>query len=228
MRLPSLSVVFPFLNDAGSLEWLLERARRAAADVSERHEIVVIDDGSRVDEAAALDRVPGVRVVRHARNLGYGAAVARGIRETRLEWVFYTDADGQYDPDELRGLVELLTRDPAATFVNGYKRRRDDPAHRVLLGAAYRELARALWRLPIRDVNCDFRLINGRLARGLRLSAAGGAFGLELVCAARRAGARFAEVPVHHYARRHGRSEFFRAPRLWRFAAELARLAGGA
>jgi glycosyltransferase involved in cell wall biosynthesis len=227
-KLPGITVFFPYLDDSPAIAALLESARACAAGCAERVELVVIDDGSRAEEAAALDREAarfGARAVHHPRNLGYGAAIRRGISESTQPWVFYTDGDGQYDPAELARLVDAWRRDPSLDFINGVKGARRDSAARRLLGAGYRLLARKAFGCPLSDVNCDFRLMSGPLVRGLKLTAGGGGVGLELALEAKKAGARFGEVPVTHLPRRHGASAFFRPRGLGQLAADLARRA---
>ena len=225
-KLPSLTVFFPYLNDSPAVGGLLDRAAAAARGCAERHELLVVDDGSSPEEAALLDVEAarrGARVVRHERNLGYGAAIRRGLSEARCEWVFYTDGDGQYDPAELERLVDLWRADPSFDFLNGRKLFRSDPFSRRLLGGGYRLLARAVLGAPISDVNCDFRLIKTSLLRRLALASEGGGVGLELTRAAAKAGARFAETGVAHLPRRYGRSEFFRPRGLLQLARDLGR-----
>jgi len=230
MRLPSLSIFFPYLNDGAVVAGLLEASHRIAPEVAERFEVLVVDDGSHPEETRSLDRIaaayPTVRVLRHGRNRGYGAAIRSGIARSSMEWIFYTDGDGQYDPLDLRLLWRRWQEDQASDIVNGYKLNRSDTRLRIVLGEAYRRLARGLCGLPIRDVNCDFRLLRGSLARGLTLRSQGGAIGLELVLAAQARGARFSEVGVRHHPRLSGASAFFTPHGLWQFARELVWLGG--
>ena len=80
-----------------------------------------------------------------------------GFANATKELVFYTDGDAQYDIDELAKLMPLLTAE--VDVVNGYKLKRSDSKRRIVLGALYKFLARLLFGLPIRDVDCDFRLL---------------------------------------------------------------------
>jgi glycosyltransferase involved in cell wall biosynthesis len=207
------------------MDGLLRAARAAALEAAESFEILVIDDGSRLDEAQALDRMaascPEVRVIHHDRNRGYGAAIRRGIAESRMGWVFYTDGDGQYDPGDIRLLWRSWQAAPDADMFNGYKLKRHDPWPRVWLGEIYRRLARGLFALPIRDVDCDFRLMRGEFVRSLPLRCSGGGVGLELVRCAQARGARFIEAAIPHHPRRSGRSEFFTLRRVAQLAREM-------
>ncbi|HEX6324287.1 MAG TPA: glycosyltransferase, partial [Vicinamibacterales bacterium] len=145
-------------------------------------------------------------------NRGYGGALRSGFAAATKELVFYTDGDGQYDVRELPLLVMLMSSD--TDFVNGVKMKRQDPAYRVHVGNLHQFLMRWVFWLPIRDVDCDFRLIRRRILERIELRSTSGSICVELVKHAQRAGAEFREVSVHHYARKFGASQFFRPGRI--------------
>ncbi len=153
------------------------------------------------------------------RNMGYGAALRTGFAASRKDLVFYTDGDGQYGPKELAVLLPLMTRE--IDFVNGIKMSRKDPTYRIMLGNWYSLLARWLFWLPIYDVDCDFRLLRRSLLNKLTLTSNSGAICVELVKKAQLVGARFRQVSVRHYERKHGNSQFFQVRRLYSTLTEL-------
>jgi glycosyltransferase involved in cell wall biosynthesis len=184
-----------------------------------------VDDGSADTSGEVIDSLAAsydkVRVVRHDRNRGYGAALRSGIRTSTKDWVFYTDSDGQYDVEDLRRLHALSG---TADVVNGFKTGRSDAWYRRLLGSAYNRLVRLTFAIPIRDVDCDFRLMRGDLVRSLDLRSEGGAICVELVKELEAAGAVFEETPVGHYPRVEGRSQFFRLRNLLVMMREIVAL----
>ncbi|HXK04063.1 MAG TPA: glycosyltransferase family 2 protein [Verrucomicrobiae bacterium] len=227
VRFPSLSVFFPAYNDAPSLPGLLART----FDVLEAHvadyEVIVIDDGSRDKTGEVLEQLrrqyaPWMRVMTHEQNRGYGGALRSGFGAAIKDWVFYTDGDGQYDPAELPRLLELVH--PETGLVNGYKLERHDPAHRIWLGSTYNFCARLLFRIRIRDIDCDYRLIRRDLLERIHLTSTSGTICVELVRKLELTGCGVAEVGVHHYPRLHGRSQFFRIRSLLKTLLELVRL----
>ena len=223
---PSITAFFPAFNDEATIAQMVTDALEVLVTLTDDYEVIVVDDGSTDGTARVLEdlvrRLPHVRVVRHPGNRGYGAALASGFRHARKDLVFYTDGDGQYDVRELARLMPLMTADVAG--VNGYKLGRADARHRVVLGEIYRRLARRLFGLPIRDVDCDFRLLRRQAAQQTELRSASGVVCIELISTLHRAGCRLAEVGVHHYPRRHGRSQFFTLRRVGRTAFDFALL----
>lgn len=222
----SVSAFFPCFNDALTIGALVESVDRTLAELGIDHEVIVVDDGSSDDSAATLDRlrasVPALRVVRHDHNRGYGAALRSGFAAATREWVFYTDGDGQYDPTEVRSL--LARAGPDVDVVQGWKIERHDPMARRIVGRVYHHAVKRLFGLGVRDTDCDFRLIRRSLLERAHLRHSSGVICVEMLRKFRDAGARIAEVPVHHYPRPHGRSQFFRFARVTRSLVDVARL----
>jgi glycosyltransferase involved in cell wall biosynthesis len=204
--LPGLTIVLPCLNEAENLAETLKAACAAAACCAQRYEIVVVDDGSS-DETWEIandfaEVGSRIRLVMHASNLGYGAALRSGIAAARMPWVLLIDADLQYD------IGELATCLPAAAWADLVVGRRIEPQDTTIrraADAAWRRLLYTLLRLPARDVTCGFRLARLDLLVRLELRASGGLIGAELLVKTRAAGARIAEAPVHHRVRVAGR-----------------------
>ncbi len=224
--LPGLSVFFPAYNDAPSLPRLIPQAFDVAARLTEDFEIIIVNDGSKDNSEEVLAELsrrlgPRLRVVRHAVNQGYGGAVRSGFRAAAKDWVFYTDGDGQYDLTELPRLVEALG--PGVGLVNGYKSSRNDVFYRVWIGKIYLRTVRRLFRLQIRDVDCDFRLVKRSLLDGFALESTSGTICVELVRKLQDTGCGIVEIPVRHLPRLHGRSQFFRP---WNLVKSLWQLAG--
>ena len=226
-KFPTLSVFFPAYNDAPSLPELLRRTFTVLEQHVADYEVIVINDGSRDKTAEVLQHLeqehrPFLRTVTHPHNRGYGAALRSGFAAATKEWVFYTDGDGQYDPSELPRLLELVR--PDTGLVNGYKVERRDPAHRVWIGSTYNFCARLLFRIRIRDIDCDYRLIRRDLLERIQLTSTSGTICVELVRKLELTGCGVVETGVRHYPRLHGRSQFFRVKSLLKTLLELLRL----
>jgi len=222
-----ISAFFPAYNDGPSLPGLLRRAFAALERATDDFEVIVVNDGSRDDTAAVLERMqaelgPRLRIVTHETNRGYGGALRSGFAAATKDLVFYTDGDGQYDPAEIHLLLEKWG--PEVGLVNGYKTLRQDPWHRVFIGQVYNRVARFLFGIRIRDIDCDFRLIRRALVENVHLESTSGTICVELVRKIEMTGCGVAEAPVSHYPRLHGRSQFFRWRSLLTTARQFARL----
>jgi glycosyltransferase involved in cell wall biosynthesis len=214
----SVSVFYPCYNDWGTMGsmvlFTLQTVKRLGLD----YDFTIVDDGSsgqtRELLAAIRERFPEVQVVTHERNRGYGGALRTGFSSGAKEWIFYTDGDAQYDVRELEML--LGRAGPEVDIVQGYKIARGDPLHRKIIGRIYHWGVRVAFGLPFRDVDCDFRLIRRRVFDKVTLHHDSGVICVEMMTKIHRAGFRWVEVPVHHYQRSHGKSQFFNVSRIAR------------
>lgn len=211
MKIKSLSIFFPAYNDSQSIPRLIDRANFVAKNITNDYEIIVINDGSKDDTKNILEklqkRYKKLEAINHSKNLGYGAALHSGFKNSKKEWIFYTDGDGQYDPKDL--LLLLKNSNPYIDVVNGYKLGRSDNFVRKILGKFYNFSLHIFYPIPIRDIDCDFRLIRRSKINNIMLNSSGGSVCLELILKLQKNGARFAEVGVHHYKRKYGYSHFF-------------------
>jgi glycosyltransferase involved in cell wall biosynthesis len=220
---PSITVFFPAYNDGGTIASMVLEALTTCARVTRDYEVIVVDDASQDYTPDLLDALAAqyshLKVIHHRQNRGYGGALRSGFASASKELIFYTDGDAQYDPRELVVLLARLT--PAVDVVQGYKIARQDPLFRIIIGKLYHWTAKGMFGLRVRDTDCDFRLIRKSALERITLESTSGTICVELVRKLQDSGARFVEVPVHHYHRVHGRSQFFNVPRLWRTGVQL-------
>jgi len=221
-----LSVFFPAYNDSGTIASMVIRAVQAASELTPDYEVIVVNDGSADATPQIIDELartyPRVRVVHHARNRGYGGALQTGFRSATKDWIFYTDGDAQYDPAELALLWEKMTAD--ADLVNGYKISRSDPLHRIVIGRIYHHIVSIMFGLSVRDVDCDFRLMRRSIFETIDLEKTSGVICLEMMKKIEDGGFRIVEVPVHHYHRAFGKSQFFNFRRIFKTCVDVLRL----
>ncbi len=227
MTKPSISCFFPCFNDRGTIATMVLSALFTLEEVSDDYEVIVIDDGSTDGARQLLEKMRGVfpdhlRLVFHEKNRGYGGALISGFENAAKDWIFYTDGDAQYDPAQLKLLVEAMGED--IDLVQGYKTKRNDPLHRRLIGGVYQHLIRFAFSLKVWDVDCDFRLIRREIFDRVELTRHSGAICVELMKKLQTAGARFTEVGVRHHFRVYGRSQIFNFPRLFRSLWQLGGL----
>ena len=225
--MPWLSIFFPAYNDAGTIASLVITSVKVAATLTDDYEVIVINDGSKDDTAKILDELARiypehVRIVHHQKNRGYGGALRSGFATASKDFVFYTDGDAQYDPAELGKLYACLS--PDVDVVQGWKIERHDPLHRKVIGRLYHHCVRWWFGLHLRDVDCDFRLFRRHVLESFPLESNSGCITVEMMTRVEQGGFRVVEVPVHHYFRAYGQSQFFNFGRVARTLEELGGL----
>ncbi len=230
--IPEISVVMPAYNEEEVLPAALAEAVEVLEELCGCWEIIVVDDGSMDSTpkllAAAGERDPRIRTVRHPANRGYGAALATGFGACRYQTLFYTDADAQFNLRDLVPAYPLLTD---SDMVAGWRRNRQDPWMRKVASAVYNQLQAAVLGVRARDVDCAFKLFRRSFfggvdgTGGVVLTSQGFLVDSELYARARRKGMRILQLPVEHRARLAGRSTI-RPATVGRTLVQLFELAG--
>jgi dolichol-phosphate mannosyltransferase len=205
---PDLSLVIPAFNEAAVIARAISEAERALALHFDRFEVLVVDDGSSDATTAVVERVlpdaPHTRLLRHATNRGYGAALRTGFEAASCELVAFTDADCQFDLTDLAALAALAADVPV---VVGYRAHRKDPWRRRFLSRGYNLLARALCGTRVRDVDCALKVFHQEVIAGLLPESRGFFVNTEMMTRARQLGLSVAEAPVTHRPRAGGESK---------------------
>lgn len=223
---PSITAFFPCYNDSGTIASIVITADRTLRDISDDYEIIVANDASTDNSAVILDELkdkyPRLQVIHHRTNQGYGGNLRSMFARATKDLIFYTDGDAQYDPAELKGLYAQLG--PDVDVVQGWKIERHDPLHRKIIGRVYHHFVKWWFGLHLRDVDCDFRLFRRHVLESFPLESSSGCITVEMMTRVEQGGFKVVEVPVHHYFRAYGQSQFFNFGRVVRTLIELTAL----
>ena len=208
VRRHSVSFVLPAFNEEGNITKAIERTVTVASRYCSAFEVIVVDDGSS-DRTAELvsecaDLHPEVRLVMHDSNRGYGSALRSGFSDAALDFVFFTDSDNQFDMDEFPLLLAWADQ---ADVVAGYRRVRQDPVMRRLDAWAWNRLVRALFYVPVRDIDCAFKLFRRRALVAIEIESRGAMINTEIMVKLARQGSAVIEVGVTHLPRTAGSAQ---------------------
>ena len=225
MAAPELSLVFPVFDEEDNIGPLLDSAVALGRRLGRSFEIVVVDDGSRDESAGRIADARAlhheIRAVHHPSNRGYGAALRSGLREARGGLVFFSDADLQFDLDEVE---RLLAHTGSFDIVAGYRAPRRDPWGRHVLAWGWGTLVNALFGLGVRDIDCAFKLFRREVLDAMPIASLGAFVNTEILVRARAAGFRIRQVPVTHRPRCAGQASGASPRVIARALLELATL----
>ena len=168
----------------------------------------MVDDGSSDATAAIVaakaETHPEIGLISHQKNLGYGRALRTGLDASRGEAVFFIDADRQFRLTDIERLIEVF--EPGMVAI-GYRIKRHDPFHRLVVARVYHHVLRLVFGLRVHDVDCAFKLLGRDVLKKVMddLESESAFISPELMIRAQKKGLRIVEVGVPHYPRTAGR-----------------------
>jgi len=202
-----ISIVIPVLNEELNLAPLHREIDEVLRSAGLQAELIIVDDGSKdgswneVTQLARRDaRVQGIRF---RRNFGKAAALSAGFACVRGDFVVTLDADLQDNPAEIPGLIRQL--EAGFDLVNGWKRRRFDPWHKVIPSRIFNWMIRLASGLKLHDHNCGLKGYRVEVVREIRIY---GELHRFITLLAHAKGFRVTEMEVQHRPRIHGESNY--------------------
>lgn len=199
-----LSIVIPAYNEQATLEEIVQRVERVPVD----KEIIVVDDASIDGTAKVAEKLVAagrIRYFRHERNQGKGAALRTGFAQARGDMVVVQDADLEYDPADIYGVIlPILQGHADVVFGSRFLVRR---AARVLYFYHYLAnkfltyLSNALTNLNMTDVETGYKAFRGEIIRNLTIVSSGFGFEVEVVAKIAKLKLAIYEVPISYYGR---------------------------
>lgn len=196
----------PAYNEEDSIASTVENAVKVLKTLKIDWELLIINDGSKDKTADVVKdlekKYPGVKLVNHEKNLGYGHALKTGFKEAKYPWVAFVDSDGQFDFEEIK---KLLAETDEADVILGYRLNRADPFQRRIFTWGWKMLAMIMLGLNVRDYSCGFKLIKKKVIEDISpIESEEKVTQIEMLIKAKKKGYKFAEVGVHHYPRTAG------------------------
>ncbi len=203
-----VSVVIPVYNEANTVAEILRRVQA----VKLKKEVIVVDDGSTDGTAELLaeyrdqqGREP-IKVIRHTRNRGKGAALRAGFEAVSGDVVIIQDADLEYDPRDYRKLLKPIV-DGDADVVYGSRflgfPRRVHPFWHAVANRILTVLSNMLTNLNLTDMETGFKVFKAEILRSMRLRSNRFDFEPEITAKIAKMGYRVYEVPVSYSERNH-------------------------
>jgi glycosyltransferase involved in cell wall biosynthesis len=221
---PDLSIIIPAYNDAGSIESVVREAAYVSGRITPRYEILVVNDASPDSTGEILDKlaleIPGLRVIHHSRNRGFGYTIRELYLSALGDLVFSIPGDGQIRAAEL---PKMMPASALADLVVGWREIRNDARRRRRQSYVYNFLIRMLYRVTIGDVN-SVKLIHRRVLEGLDLRSTSAFVDAELCIRTLRRGMTIRGVVIEHMPRQFGEGSGGRASVILPTIADMFRM----
>jgi len=199
----SLSVFFPAYYDENNIGKVVGSAVEVLEEMRLKdYEITIIEDGSPDGTAAVADalalKYPKVKVIHHAKNLGYGATLREGFTTARLDYVFYSDGDNQFDLRELKKFVAMI---PYSDIVVGFRKKKQYSTYRKVTSLVYNYVLRWFFEVDYVDIDCAFKLFRRDLFDNITIKTEDAFIDAEIMIKAYLLGYTSTEIGVRHLPR---------------------------
>jgi glycosyltransferase involved in cell wall biosynthesis len=198
-----ISIILPIYNEEKNIIFVINDILKFCRNKNLSFEIIAVNDGSIDKTKNILENFKikeDVVVVHHKKNLGYGAALRDGFNLAKGDLIFFTDSDRQFDIRDINLFLEKIDK---KDFIVGYRKKRSDNFIRIINASIFRFVARILFGVKVKDVDCAFKLFKSYVLKD-NLFSNGALINLEILAKAKKRNYRFIELPVNHFERKEG------------------------
>jgi glycosyltransferase involved in cell wall biosynthesis len=204
----TLSILIPIYNEEGNLFLLYEKLVAALKKVGRPYEVIFIDDGSSDGSLDILldlrERNPNVKIISFSRNFGQTAALSAGIDLSKGDIIIPMDGDLQNDPEDILTLLQKI--EEGYDVVSGWRKGRKDPfLNRRLPSMIANKLISWIGGVHLHDYGCTLKAYRKDILKNIRLY---GEMHRFIPIYAQWIGARVSEIPVRHFPRGSGASNY--------------------
>jgi len=203
----AISFVVPVHNEAGSLRLLHSSIVEICRIEQYDFEIIYIDDGSSDDSYKVISELaekdPHTKVIQFRRNFGQAAAMSAGIHASRAPLIVTLDADLQNDPQDVPSLLEKLKE--GYDVVSGIRAKRKDGISKRWPSKLANKIISMVTGVKLKDYGCSLKIYKREFLENVTLY---GDMHRFIPIFAAWNGARVSEIPVHHHARKQGKSHY--------------------
>lgn len=204
-----ISVVLPVYNEAGNLQEFVPELSATLQTMGRPYEIIAVDDGSKDDSVQILrdlkHKEPNLRIISFRRNFGQTAGFAAGFDLSRGVYVITMDADGQNDPADIPGMLDVMI-EGEYDIVSGWRQDRKEPfLSRRLPSMIANQIIGRSTGVELHDYGCSLKIYHRDVVKNINLY---GELHRFIPALASGVGVRVAEVPVNDRPRKYGTSKY--------------------
>jgi glycosyltransferase involved in cell wall biosynthesis len=196
------SIILPCKDEESTIGIVISKARKILPN-SQITEIIVVDNNSK-DRTASIAKSLGAKVVVE-KTQGYGAALTRGFREARGEYVIMCDADNTYDFNELPSMIKYVDKKYDIIMGNRLNNKMQKGAmptlHKYIGNPFLSLMMRSMFNISVKDTHSGFRIIKRESLKKLELESTGMELASEMLIKASKKNMKIKEVNISYYPR---------------------------
>ena len=205
--LKNISIIIPIFNEESSIEPLYREIVNSLSNISNRYEIIFIDDGStdstltNINNLITIDN--NIVLVQLNRNYGKSDALQEGFNIAKYDYIITMDGDLQDDPNEIENLINIL--DEGWDCVSGWKKNRKDPLSKTIPSYFFNTFISFFSGLKLHDFNCGIKVYKSNVTKNLNIY---GGLHRYIPLLLHNNGYKVTECIVNHRAREHGKTKY--------------------
>lgn len=197
-----ISIIIPCYNEEKTIGIVADRVKKLKLPMEK--EIIIVDDGSRDKSFEIMKKIPGIRVIRHEKNKGKGAAVKTGLKHCRGEIVIVQDADLELNPEEISKVIGPIVRKKAEVVYgsrNLYKQKGKKSPLFYLGGRFITIMTNLLYKTKLTDEPCGYKAFRTEILKSIKINGNRFEWEPEVTAKIAKKGIKIHEVPVHAVSR---------------------------
>tara|TARA_B100001063_G_C16628478_1_gene484515 strand:- start:55 stop:774 length:720 start_codon:yes stop_codon:yes gene_type:complete len=198
----SISLIFPLYRDKFTVKKVIDKSLKILKKLKIKYEIIIIDDccpdKSGLVALKYSKKNKKIKVIFHKKNLGYGAAIRSGFKNSKYECVYAVDGDGEFGI-ALNDLPRVLKKYTINDLVITYRYKKRYKTTRIIISWVYNFILRLLFNINFKDISCGARLVNKKILKKIKLTTNSPFIGAELAIKAKYLGYKVDEVGIHSF-----------------------------
>ncbi len=204
MSFSKLSIIIPTYNEERTIKKLLDKVKAVKLKNIEK-EIILIDDGSKDNTINIINKFNGIKLIKHSKNKGKGAAIRTGIKHVTGDIVIIQDADLEYDPSDYNVLIEPIIEGKAKVVYGSRNLKKRDKLYSGISfyigGAVLTWLTNLLYRTNITDEPTCYKVFKADLLKSINLKCERFEFCPEVTAKIAKRKIKIYDVPIAYYPR---------------------------
>jgi len=192
-----ISIIIPCYNEEKTIEEVIKRVKQLK--LSAKKEIIVVDDGSQDSSFKIMSRINGIKIIKHKKNKGKGAAIRRALEEVTGDIVLIQDADLELDPIQIPNLIKPIIEGKAEVVYGSRNLVKNNSKKTPLFyigGRLITWITNLLYKTNLTDEPCGYKIFKAKIIKNIKIESDRFEWEPEITAKISKQGIKIYEVPV--------------------------------